>query len=152
MLCLFVFEAMRRPRVVSVAIPLRRVTILGLSLSIPVLLLHHEVERMQEHLSLPGWAWLLVGASRSTPDPSCTRAPCTWLTAISTARLDAAGRRLGEAIDGATKASEIDRLLAQETSDALEAHVGRIVPPGRADLRPRDGNGKGWDGTATAAS
>ena len=43
-LCLFVFEAVRRERVVSVAIPLRRVTILGLTLSIPALLLHHEVE------------------------------------------------------------------------------------------------------------
>ena len=46
-LCLFVFEAIRRERVVSVAIPLRRVTILGLTLSIPALLLHHEVEYMQ---------------------------------------------------------------------------------------------------------
>ena len=43
-LCLFVFEAVRRPRVVNVSIPLRRVTILGLTLSIPVLLLHHEVD------------------------------------------------------------------------------------------------------------
>ena len=42
-LCLFVFEAIRRERVVSVAIPLRRITILGL----PALLLHHEVEYMQ---------------------------------------------------------------------------------------------------------
>jgi hypothetical protein len=41
-LCLFVFEAVRRERVVSVSIPLRRVTILGLTLSIPALLLHHE--------------------------------------------------------------------------------------------------------------
>ena len=39
-LCLFVFEAIRRERVVSVAIPLRRVTLLGLTLSIPALLLH----------------------------------------------------------------------------------------------------------------
>ena len=53
-LCLFVFEAMRRPRVVSVTIPLRRVTILGLSLSVPVLLLHHEMERIQEHLAPAG--------------------------------------------------------------------------------------------------
>ena len=50
-LCLFVFEAIRRQRVVSVTIPLRRVTIFGLCLSIPVLLMHHEVERIQEHLS-----------------------------------------------------------------------------------------------------
>src|SRR4029079_3273877 len=61
-LCLFVFEAIRRPRVVSVSIPLRRVTILGLILSVPILLLHHEVESLQRHLALPSWAWLALGA------------------------------------------------------------------------------------------
>ena len=49
-LCLFVFEALRRERVVSVAIPLRRVTLLGLTLSIPALLLHEQVERLQGSL------------------------------------------------------------------------------------------------------
>src|SRR4029079_15542693 len=61
-LCLFVFEAVRRERVVSVSIPLRRVTILGLTLSIPALLLHHEVEYMQQHLAIPNWAWIVIGA------------------------------------------------------------------------------------------
>ena len=61
-LCLFVFEAVRRTRVVNVSIPLRRVTILGLTLSVPVLLLHGEVERIHEHLELPKWAWLGIGA------------------------------------------------------------------------------------------
>lgn len=60
--CLFVFEAVRRQRVVNVSIPLRRVTILGLSLSIPALLLHEAASALQEDLGLPGWAWLVVGA------------------------------------------------------------------------------------------
>ena len=60
--CLFVFEAVRRQRVVNVTIPLRRVTILGLSLSIPALLLHEAASHLQEDLGLPGWAWLGVGA------------------------------------------------------------------------------------------
>jgi len=60
--CLFVFEAVRRQRVVNVTIPLRRVTILGLSLSIPALLLHEAARGLQEDLGLPGWAWLGVGA------------------------------------------------------------------------------------------
>ena len=63
-LCLFVFEAVRRPLVVSVAIPLRRVTILGLLLSAPTLLLHrqfeHFVEAFQEDFTLPSWAWLAI--------------------------------------------------------------------------------------------
>ncbi len=62
-LCLFVFEAIRRERVVSVAIPLRRVTVLGLTLSIPALILHHWVEHMQKHLAIPNWAWLVIGAA-----------------------------------------------------------------------------------------
>lgn len=60
--CLFVFEAVRRQRVVNVSIPLRRVTILGLSLSIPALLLHEAASHLQEDLGLPGWAWLGFGA------------------------------------------------------------------------------------------
>jgi hypothetical protein len=42
-LCLFVSEAVRRPYVVTVSIPLRRVTILGLLLSVPTLFLHRRL-------------------------------------------------------------------------------------------------------------
>ena len=63
-LCLFVFQAVRRERVVSVAVPLRRVTILGLLLSAPILLLHEQIQHIgewvQETFHLPSWAWLLV--------------------------------------------------------------------------------------------
>src|SRR5262245_29680416 len=76
-LCLFVFEAVRRERVVSVSIPLRRVTILGLTLSIPALLLHHEVEYMQEHLAIPNWAWVVIGAAPSISSVACMRVPRT---------------------------------------------------------------------------
>jgi hypothetical protein len=64
-LCLFVFEALRRPLVVSVSIPLRRVTLLGLLLSAPTLFAHeqftHASEGFKESLTLPGWVWLLIG-------------------------------------------------------------------------------------------
>jgi hypothetical protein len=65
-LCLFVSEAVRRPLVVSVAIPLRRVTILGLLLSLPTLLVHEQVqhlnEAIQESLTLPSWIWLAIAS------------------------------------------------------------------------------------------
>jgi hypothetical protein len=66
-LCLFVFEALRRPLVVTVGIPLRRVTILGLLLSVPTLFLHHEIEHTREIISesfdLPGWLWIAIAAA-----------------------------------------------------------------------------------------
>jgi hypothetical protein len=66
-LCLFVFEAVRRPRVVTVSIPLRRVTILAILLSVPALLLHegisHIREGVGEHLALPAWTWFLITAA-----------------------------------------------------------------------------------------
>jgi hypothetical protein len=65
-LCLFVFEAVRRPLVVSVAIPLRRVTILGLLLSAPTLFLHQQAEHvnewLRESLTLPGWVWVVLAS------------------------------------------------------------------------------------------
>lgn len=54
----FVFEAVRRPRVVTVSIPLRRITVFGLILSVPVFLLHQETEHLRELLHLPDWAWV----------------------------------------------------------------------------------------------
>ena len=62
--------------------------------------------------------------------------------------VDEAERRLGQAIRSAKKAAEIDRLLADETCNALKlasaASFRREGP-----VFARDGNGKGWDrGTA----
>jgi hypothetical protein len=58
----FVFEAVRRPRVVNVSIPLRRITFFSLILSVPVLLAHQETEHLQEILHLPNWAWIAFAA------------------------------------------------------------------------------------------
>jgi hypothetical protein len=147
-LCLFVFEAIRRQRVVSVMIPLRRVTILGLSLSIPVLLMHHEVERIQEHLGLPGWAWLVVGAVAVYGLSRLHEGAVHLADRYFNREVDAAGHRLGKAIRDATKASEIDRLLADETSDALKlASAASFRREG--SVFARDGNGKGWEGAET---
>lgn len=58
----FVFEAVRRPRVVSVSIPLRRITLFGLMLSVPSLFAHKQIEHLEEVLHLPGWAWIALGS------------------------------------------------------------------------------------------
>ena len=66
-LCLLVFEAVRRPRVVTISIPLRRVTILGILLSVPALMLHEGIgyirQGVDEHLALPAWTWFLITAA-----------------------------------------------------------------------------------------
>jgi hypothetical protein len=143
-LCLFVFEALRRPRVVSVMIPLRRVTILGLSLSVPVLLLHHEMERIQEHLGLPGWAWIALGAAAVFALSRLHEGAVHLVDGYFNREIDAAGQRLGQAIREAKRPAEIDRLLADETYDALKlASAASFRREG--SVFARDGNGKGWD-------
>jgi hypothetical protein len=144
-LCLFVFEAIRRQRVVSVTIPLRRVTILGFCLSVPVLLMHHEVERIQEHLSLPGWAWLLLGAAAVFLLTRLHEGAVHLADRYFNREVDASEERLSLAIRGAKRATEIDTLLADETYDALKlasAASFRLEGP----VFARNGNGKGWDG------
>lgn len=61
-LCLFVVEAVRRPTVVNVSIPLRRATVLGLLLSLPTLLLHRQIEVIDAYFRMPEWAWLVVAS------------------------------------------------------------------------------------------
>jgi hypothetical protein len=62
-LCLFVVEAVRRPTVVNVSIPLRRVTVLGLLLSVPAFFIHEELGTINEHFHLPDWAWVLLASA-----------------------------------------------------------------------------------------
>lgn len=111
-LCLFVFEAIRRRRVVSVTIPLRRVTILGLTLSLPVLLLHEQVEQMQEHL--PAWAWLVIGAVSVFLITRLHEGAVHLADRYFNRALDAVEQELGSALLKASEFAEIDRLLASE--------------------------------------
>lgn len=149
-LCLFVFEALRRTRVVNVMIPLRRVTILGLTLSVPVLLLHHEVERIQEYLDLPGWAWIALGAAAVFVLTRLHEGAVHLADRYFNQAVEDAEKRLKHAIRNAKKAVEVDRLLADDTFAALKlASAAAFRREGPAFRR--DGNGKGWDGgTATS--
>jgi len=149
-LCLFVFEAIRRPRVVSVMIPLRRVTILGLTLSIPVLLLHHEVERLQERLQMPGSAWLLIGAVAIFLITRLHEGAVHLADRYFNRALDAVERELGSAMLKASELAEIDHLLAYEP-------FRRLKLTSAASFR-RDGsrfirgpNAEGWDGNMADA-
>ena len=142
-LCLFVFEAVRRERVVSVSIPLRRVTILGLTLSIPALLLHHEVEYMQQHLAIPNWAWIVIGAG-ALYLISRLHEGATHLTDRYFNRdLDHAERSIAGAILKAKEPLEVDRILADRPYRALKLSSAASFRRNGAGFQ-RDSEGHGW--------
>ena len=142
-LCLFVFEAVRRERVVSVSIPLRRVTILGLTLSVPALLLHHEVEYMQEHLAIPNWAWIVIGAG-ALYLISRLHEGATHLTDRYFNRdLDHAERSIAAAILKAKEPLEVDQILADRPYRALKLSSAASFRRNGAEFR-RDSDGHGW--------
>lgn len=142
-LCLFVFEAVRRPRVVSVSIPLRRVTILGLTLSLPVLLLHHQVERLQESLHVPGWAWLVIGAVAVFLISRFHEGAVHAVDRYFNRALDQAERELGAAMLKARKPAEIDRLLSDEPFRVLKLTSAAAFRR-RGPVFLRNDDAKGW--------
>ena len=148
-LCLFVFEAVRRPRVVSVWIPLRRVTILAFILTAPALFLHHQVNRIQEHLSLPAWAWLALAVVMSFFIAQLHDRAVDIADGYFNKWLDKAELRLGAAIREAKTAIEIDRILADGAFHALKlASAASFRHRGSEFLR--DDSGKGWENCARA--
>src|SRR5215472_1546018 len=122
-LCLLVSEAVRRPYVVKVSIPLRRVTILGLLLSLPVLFLHETIDHLREAVSknvtLPAWAWIALAAAIifliSKIHDSAAHYP-DWFFNRSVAQ---AGERIGDAVLKAKQYGEIEGQLVQGVRGAL---------------------------------
>ena len=144
-LCLFVFQALRRPRVVSVMIPLRRVTILGLSLSLPVLLLHEAVESMQGYL--PGWAWLLFGALAIFLITRLHEVVVHLADRYFNRALDAVEAELTRALLKAKELAEIDHILAHALFERLKlASAASFRKAGRNFVR--GASAEGWDGAA----
>jgi hypothetical protein len=147
-LCLFVFEAIRRPRVVNVAIPLRRVTILGLLLSAPALLLHHQVDSIQHYLALPGWAWLALGALALFLISRLHEGAVSIVDRFLNRPLDRLEQTLSKAMREAQRPGDIDHLLANEPCRALKLSSATTFRRQGA-LLVRDGDGNGWEDCAT---
>ncbi len=147
-LCLFVFEAVRRSRVVSVAIPLRRVTLLGLILSAPALLLHHQVDGIQKHLALPSWAWLALGAFALFLISRLHEGAVAVVDRFFNRALDQLERTLSQAMREAQEPADIDRLLADEPSRVLKLSSA-VTFRRQGSSFVRDEDGKGWDDCAT---
>ena len=121
-LCVFVVEAVRRPTVVSVWIPLRRATVLGLLLSAPAFFIHEELSTINEWTRLPDWAWVAVA---SVLVFLIARAH-EWTTELVDRLFDRDFRRaekrlgaVGQDIQRAESLADIERLLVDEPMRAL---------------------------------
>jgi len=122
-LCLLVSEAVRRPYVVKVSIPLRRVTILGLLLSLPVLFLHESIdhirEAVSENVTLPAWAWIATAAAIIFLISKIHDSAAQYLDWLFNRSVAKAGEQLGDAVLMANQYGEIEGQLVQGVRGAL---------------------------------
>jgi hypothetical protein len=150
-LCLFVSEAIRRPYVVTVGIPLRRVTILGLLLSLPALFLHQQIDHIREELSetltLPAWAWIVIASVLLFLVSRTHEIMVQCVDWLVNRRIAAAGGRLEGAVLNAQDPGEIESHLVYGVRSALGlasacifTQDGRVFRRSTAD--------QGWDGAA----
>ncbi|MBV9523890.1 MAG: hypothetical protein JO010_13910 [Alphaproteobacteria bacterium] len=150
----FVGTAVRRQRVVSVAIPLRHGTIttaLMLVLGVPVVALHEAVAQYQESLHLPEWIWPLVVAPivllifNRLHEIAVDLVDHVFNRRYH--RLRQWLRQTGEAMLRAGDFAEIDRLLAAEPAQALRLSSAAVFRWMEGALR-RAEPAIGWDGAA----
>jgi hypothetical protein len=116
-LCLFVVEAVRRPTVVNVWIPLRRATAFGLLLSVPVLFLHKQIETIDEYIHMPDWAWIVVASGLVYLIARGHEFATELLNRLFDRKFIRAERHLaavGETIQNSDSLEEIERLLVNE--------------------------------------
>jgi hypothetical protein len=122
-LCLLVSEALRKPYVVKVSIPLRRVTILGLLLSLPILFLHEGIDHIREGISekvtLPAWAWVGIAAIILFLTSKIHDNAVHYLDWLFNRSVVRAGERLGDAVLKSKNYGEIESQLVQGVHNAL---------------------------------
>jgi len=146
-LCLFVVEAVRRPTVVSVWIPLRRATMLGLLLSVPAFFVHEELNTINEWTSLPEWAWVLVASGLVFLISRVHE----WMTEVADRLFDRKFRlaehrlaAVGEEIRRAGSLADIERLLVIEPVRALRLASAAVFREEDGVFRRRAS--AGWEG------
>ena len=122
-LCLLVSEAVRKPYVVKVGIPLRRVTLLGLLLSLPILFLHHSIDHIREGISekvsLPAWIWIGIAAIILFLTSKLHDTGAHYLEWLFNRSVAKAGDRLGDAVLKSKSYGEIETQLVQGVHEAL---------------------------------
>jgi hypothetical protein len=121
-LCLFVVEAVRRPTVVNVWIPLRRATAFGLLLSVPVLFLHKQIETIDEYIHMPDWAWVVVASGLVYLIARGHELATELMNRLFDRKFIRAEQHLtavGETIQNSGSLDEIERFLVNEPMNTL---------------------------------
>ena len=145
-LCLFVAEAVRRPTVINVWIPLRRATVLGLLLSVPVLFLHKQIETIDEYIHMPDWAWVLVASGLVYAIARAHEFTTELADRLFDREFIRAERRLsevGETIHHADSLAEAERLLVEEPMRSLKLASAALFREEDGVFRRRAS--AGWD-------
>jgi len=150
-LCLFVSEAVRRPQVVTVGIPLRRVTILGLLLSVPTLFLHQQIDHLREgiseNFSLPSWVWIAIAAALVFLISRIHETAVHLVDRHFNRAVSQAGERLGNAILTAGDFAEIEGHLVHGAHSALALASASVFREEGGVFR-RSAEDQGWDNAA----
>src|SRR5215475_2075537 len=150
-LCLLVSEAVRRPYVVKVSIPLRRVTILGLLLSLPVLFLHESIDHIREGISekvtLPAWAWIGIAAAIVFLISKIHHSAADYLDLLFNRSVAKAGEQLGDAVLKAKQYAEIEGQLVQGVLGTLGLTSASIFREQDRVFRRTAGD-RAWDNAA----
>ena len=150
-LCLLVSEAVRRPYVVRVSIPLRRVTIFGLLLSLPVLFLHetfdHLSEAVSKNVTLPAWAWLALAAAIIFLISKVHDSAAHYLDWLFNRSVAKAGERLGDAVLKAENYGEVEVQIVQGVRSALGLTSASIFREQDRTFR-RTSADQSWDNAA----
>jgi hypothetical protein len=145
-LCLFVVEAVRRPTVVNVWIPLRRATALGLLLSVPVLFLHKQIETIDEYIHMPDWAWILVASGLVYLIARAHEFATELAERLFNRRFVHAEARLaeiGETLQHAASLDEVERFLVHEPKRLLGLASAALFREEGGTFRRRASDG--WD-------
>ena len=121
-LCLFVVEAVRRPTVVSVWVPLRRVTLLGLLLSVPAFFIHEQFGTIHALIELPEWVWVMVASALVFLLSRAHEYATELVDRLFDRNFHRAKQQLvaaGRTLQGADSLAEIERLMVEEPRRAL---------------------------------
>jgi len=149
-LCLFVSEAVRRPYVVKVSIPLRRVTVLGLVLSLPILLLHQEIDHLRkaisENVSLPAWVWIAIAAFVLFLISRVHDKAAHHVDRLFNRGLAKTGDQLGDAILKAENFTGVEVQLVQGVHNALGLASASIFRQ-QGEVYKRTASDPAWDDT-----